>query len=375
MPDQQEIYRNRQTKLATVMKSSGMEMLILNAGPSLLYLTGLNFHLSERPVLLVFAPPEVPIIILPELEAGKVQVLQYPIQTFTYGEDPHSWPVIIKQALHKLLSSEKLPAGIEPRRMRALELGLLKEALDARTTTSAEELLATLRMHKDTGELAAMQKATAVAQAALMATLPSIRIGMSEKELAAELVLQILRNGSDPELPFMPIVSAGPNSANPHAVPTQRPLQSGDLLVIDWGASCDGYFSDLTRTFAVGEVETELQTIAEIVHQANSSAQAACRPGVSCGAVDEAARHVIERAGYGQFFTHRTGHGLGMESHEEPYMRAGNPMALAPGMTFTIEPGIYLPGRNGVRIEDNMAITIDGAQCLSDLPRQLLQVG
>jgi Xaa-Pro dipeptidase len=137
----------------------------------------------------------------------------------------------------------------------------------------------------------------------------------------------------------------------------------------------DGYISDLTRTFAVGEVEDEFRKIHQVVMEANAAGRAAAQPGVPCANVDFAARTVIEKAGYGQYFTHRTGHGIGMEPHEDPYMRGDNLELLSPGMTFTVEPGIYLPGRNGVRIEDNMFITENGAECLSDMPRELRVVG
>ena len=198
---------------------------------------------------------------------------------------------------------------------------------------------------------------------------------MTEKELASELVVQLLRHGSDSEMPFAPIVSGGPNSANPHASPTDRKLQIGDLLVVDWGATYEGYISDLTRTFAVGEVDVEYRKIHHVVQEANAAGRAAAKPGVPCADVDKAARGVIEKAGYAMYFTHRTGHGIGMEGHEEPYMRGDNMQLLEPGMAFTVEPGIYWPGRNGVRIEDNVVITETGADVLSDMPREICVVG
>jgi Xaa-Pro dipeptidase len=154
-------------------------------------------------------------------------------------------------------------------------------------------------------------------------------------------------------------------------VPGDRALSPGDLLVIDWGAGVDGYASDLTRTFSLGEPDPELASIAEVVLQANTAARDLCAPGIPTGQVDKAARDVIAAAGYAEYFIHRTGHGLGLESHEEPYIRAGDPQILAPGMTFTIEPGIYLPGRGGVRIEDNLLITPTAAETLTTLPRDL----
>jgi Xaa-Pro dipeptidase len=148
-------------------------------------------------------------------------------------------------------------------------------------------------------------------------------------------------------------------------------LAPGDLLVIDWGASYQGYISDLTRTFAIGKVDPVMERIVHLVQEANAAGQAAARPGQTAGAVDRAARSVIEQGGYGKYFTHRTGHGIGMEGHEPPYIRGDSELVLEPGMTFTVEPGIYLPGRNGARIEDNLLITMDGSESLSDLPRHL----
>jgi Xaa-Pro dipeptidase len=364
----------RQKKLGEAIRRAGLDGLVLNAGPSLVYLTGLHFHLSERPVVAFFTPDQPLAIALPELEVLKTRDLPYELQAFPYQEDPNSWLAAFTQA-GRSAGIHGRRVGVEPNRLRLLEFWLLEEAAAHARFESAEQVLATLRIQKDASEIDAMRKAVDIAQRALTATLPLIRTGMTENELASELVLQTLRAGSDGELPFTPIVSAGPNGANPHAVPTPRPLQAGELLVIDWGAAHAGYFSDLTRTFALGEVTPEWQRIAAVVEQANAAGRNAARPGVTAGEVDAAARRVIEEAGYGQQFIHRTGLGLGMEGHEEPYIRAGNPLVLAEGMTFTIEPGIYIPGKNGVRIEDNLAITANGAETLSSLARELLVVG
>jgi Xaa-Pro dipeptidase len=265
--------------------------------------------------------------------------------------------------------------GIEPRALRILEYRFLEQAIPSAIFPDTSSALSSLRLKKDASEIAHMQNAVKIAQNALEATLPLIKIGMTEHELSAELVLQLLRHGSQPEMPFSPIVSGGPNSANPHATPTERKLAAGDLLVIDWGATSGGYISDLTRTFAVGEVDAEYRKIHELVQQANAAGRAAGKPGAPCAAVDIAARTVIEQAGYGEFFTHRTGHGIGMEGHEEPYMRGDNMQLLEVGMAYTVEPGIYLPGRNGVRIEDDMVVTENDSLSLSDMPREIRVVG
>ena len=363
----------RQTKLYEELISNGLDSLILNAGPSLTYLTGLHFHLSERPVLVFFIPGRTPIIVLPELEMEKIKNLAFEIEAFPYGEDPQLWTSVFQKAFQAgELSGKK--NGVEPRQLRLLEFRLLLNATNIQDFLPADDTVARLRMVKEEIELSAMRKAGKIAEQALTALLPFIKFGISERELASELTLQLLRAGCDPQLPFSPIVSSGPNSANPHATPTDRTLTSGDLLVIDWGASYEGYLSDITRTFAIGKIDPELINIGKLVQEANTAGRKSAKPGIAVEIVDKAARDVIEAAGYGKYFTHRTGHGLGMEGHEEPYIRAGNQLLLMPGMTFTIEPGIYLPGRNGVRIEDDVVITETGAECLTSLPRDVIQL-
>lgn len=363
----------RQAKLGQALLSYGLDSLILNAGPSLTYLTGLHFHLSERPVLVIFTPGKTTKIVIPELEMEKLKNLPYEIESFSYGEDPSSWSTTFRSAVKTSEISGKRN-GIEPRQLRLLEYLLLTDAASAKDFIPAGECVAKLRMYKDEFEIDAMRKAARIAEKALTATLPYIKIDLTERDLAAELTLQLFRAGSDPQLSFSPIVSAGPNAANPHATPSERKLVSGDLLVIDWGASFDGYISDITRTFAIGKMEPEFLNICEIVHEANRAGREIAKPGMTANEVDRATRGVIEAAGYGKFFTHRTGHGLGMESHEEPYIRADNPMELEPGMSFTIEPGIYLPGRNGVRIEDDVVVTETGTDCLTSLPREVTKL-
>jgi Xaa-Pro dipeptidase len=352
------------------MKTAGLQGIALNAGPSLTYLSGLHFHLSERPVVGLFTMDNPPVFVLPELEAGKLGQLSYSFQEYTYGEDPETWLNVFRKAL----LAAQLPGrqvGIEPRQMRVLELNFLDSTELETRFVPGDSCLAEIRVRKDDAEIDAMQKAVYIAQIALQAALPEIQPGITERELAAEITVQLLRHGSDSEIPFTPIVASGPNSANPHAFPGNRRLQIGDLLIIDWGANVGGYFSDLTRTFAIGEPEDEMKMVAQTVHQANTAAQDIAGPGVAAQEIDQAARKVIEEKGYGQYFIHRTGHGLGLETHEEPYIRDGNPLPLESGMTFTIEPGIYIPGRGGVRIEDDVVITEQGLHSFSDLPREL----
>jgi Xaa-Pro dipeptidase len=364
----------RLDKLTASLLNSGLSAVALNPGPTLTYLTGVGFHLMERPVVLLVSPDKDPVLVLPELELPKVDLFPYKVQAFAYGENPSEWEDAFRNATQALgLDGKRI--GVEPRQMRLLEFRHIKAGAPEADYPDATDVLSELRLKKDKAEVDAMRQAVKIAQDALEAVIPKIKIGMTEKELSSELVMQLLKHGSESEMPFAPIVSAGPNSANPHASPTKRKIQVGDLLVVDWGASYDGYISDLTRTFAVGEVDEEYKKIHKIVQESNAAGRAAAKPGVPCANVDIAAREVIEKSGYGKYFTHRTGHGIGMEGHEAPYMRGDNMQILEPGMAFTVEPGIYLTNHNGVRIEDNMVITEAGVVSLSEMPREIRVVG
>jgi Xaa-Pro dipeptidase len=368
------IFPSRQQKLAQALQAAGLDALVLNPGPSLVYLTGLSFHLMERPLVAVFFPDHPPLLILPELEAARAAALPFPCQVITFNDNPATWTETYDRAARQAgIDGQRV--GLEPRRLRVLELRLLEGSAPRANFVSAEDHLSALRIQKDAGEMTAIRKAVEIAQLALTNTLGYVKVGMTELELASELSLQILRAGSQPEFPFAPIVSFGPNSANPHSVPGTRRLAPGDLLLIDWGAAYQDYISDLTRTFAAVEVDAEFANIARIVAEANAAGRQAARPGVPAGEVDRAARAVIEAAGYGPQFIHRLGHGIGLEAHEGPYMYGESQLLLAPGMTFTVEPGIYLPGRGGVRIEDNVVITTYGSETLSHYPRNLVVIG
>lgn len=367
-------FEARQNRLRQIMSAHQLKHLALNPGPTLTYLTGLHFHLMERPTILLFPADGIPSLILPTLEQGKIKQASYPLRAFPYGDDPATWAEVFRQAAQATML-EKQTIGVEANRWRFLELSYLRAASPTTQFTSADSVFEILRVQKEENEIVAMRKAVKIAQDALLATLPSVTPGVTERQLAAELSAQLLRHGSDSELPFPPIVASGENSADPHAAPTERRIQAGDLLLFDWGASYQGYISDLTRTFAIGKVDDELRHIAQIVNQANAAGRSVARPGVNACTIDLAAREVIEKAGYGQYFIHRTGHGIGLEAHEPPYIHAGNEALLATGMAFTIEPGIYLPGRGGVRIEDDVIINNEGVEILSSFARELVVLG
>ncbi len=364
---------NRIELLRQSVASFGLDGAVVNPGASLRWLTGLNFHLMERPVVLYLGREGRPQIILPELELAKLDGIRSELEVHAFGDDPSTWQGLFAKALG-LGVGQNLRIGVEPTGLRFLELDLLQKALPDAEFLNGSAIFADLRMIKDEHELKRMRKAAQIAEAALLETLKTIRVGQTEKEIAAELLIQLYQHGSDQELPFAPIVSSGPNSANPHASPSDRRLQAGDLLLFDWGAGFENYFSDITRCFFVDFVDERMIKIAETVQRANHYAISGGQAGMQAGDVDTIARTEIEESGFGEYFTHRTGHGLGMEAHEAPYIFRGNPLTLKRGMVFTVEPGVYVPGLGGVRIEDDVFVDEDGLTCLTSLPREVMTI-
>ncbi|MFQ5613319.1 MAG: M24 family metallopeptidase [Anaerolineae bacterium] len=366
---------SRIQRLQSEAAAAGLDAIAVVPGPNMGYLTGLTFHLSERPTVAFFPVDGSPALLVPALEGTKARNAPIEFMIFTY-DDVAGPAGAFGQALNVLnLAGKRL--GVEGRRMRFLEIDLMERSGHSPQLSNADEVIAQLRMRKDETEIEAMRRAVALAQQALEATLPAIKAGVTEKEIVAELTLQLLRAGSEAELPFQPLAAAGLNGANPHATASDSPVQPGDLLTLDWGAAVNGYFSDITRTYAIGGAPPpdELRRAYEVVREANRAGRAAVRPGATGQDVDRAARQVIEEAGLGRYFIHRTGHGLGLETHEEPDMKEGSLMPLEAGMTFTVEPGVYLPDLGGVRIEDDMVVTESGGESLTTLPRGLTTIG
>jgi Xaa-Pro dipeptidase len=261
--------------------------------------------------------------------------------------------------------------GVDGMTMRVTEWLAFSRIDPTLEVTPVEHELIRIRAQKTPDEVAAMRRAIAISEAALSQLLTEVQPGMSEKAIAARLDALMIEGGSD-GLAFESLVQTGPNSANPHGSSTQRPLQKDEFLLIDYGCKVDGYPADITRTFCLGAPSAEMQKIYDTVLHANEAAKAVAKPGVPCEQVDRAARQVIDQAGYGQYFIHRTGHGLGLDTHEPiPQIADGVEYPLTEGMTFTIEPGIYVPGLGGVRVEDNVLVTDTGLEVLTNFPRFL----
>lgn len=368
------MYNLRLEALRRLQTANAVEYVALMPGANLRYFTGLTTHLSERPTV-AFVPADGPLaILLPGLEAPAAQAhLPEDAQLFTYrDEDGH------EPAFHQVAEALQLDGkaiGVEYLAMRLLEMRRIEQAAPECRFVAIEPWLPELRMSKDETEIAHMRRAVEIAERALKRLLDdgSIHPGRTELEVAAALQVAMLQEGGQGQA-FSPIVVAGPNSASPHTSPSDRPLAEGDLLVIDWGTIFNGYRSDITRTFVLGVPTPEMVRIHDTVLAANQSGRLAARPGTPAQEVDRAARRAITLAGYGEYFIHRTGHGLGLETHEPPYMVEGNLELLKAGMTFTVEPGIYVPGVGGVRIEDDVVVTEEGVEALTTLSRDLISL-
>ena len=362
----------RVQKIYQIAENAGLDAIALIPGANLQYVTGIDFHLMERPLVAFFVPGKDPVAVLPALEEARLTESGIPFKLFPWSDSEGYQAAFAAAAGALNLINKRL--GVEELRMRVLESQIIEEYMLGVKLVPAGSALAELRLRKDADALAALRDAIRISEAALQACIDAVQPGMTEREITNRLVMEQLQRGGGKH-PFEPIVLSGPNSALPHGEPGERRVAAGEPLLIDFGTTVRGYASDITRTFSVGVASARLSEVYAIVRAANAAGRAAAGPGVPPEAVDRATRKVIEEAGYGPYFTHRTGHGLGLEAHEGPNIVEGNRLVLEPGMVFTIEPGIYLPGEVGVRIEDDMVITADGAESLTTFDRDLMVIG
>lgn len=357
----------RLDRLRARMRETGTDLVALAPGAHMDWLLGYHPHPDERPCLLCVTP-ERAAWLMPALNAeGTREHTDLPFYPWADADGPSG-------ALDALIAD----LGVSVARrialdetMRADHAFLVTGALPQASHTFSEETVGALRMRKDAAEIAAQKENALIADRAMEAALAAIRPGVTEIEVAAAARAHFAAEGARP---LFNIVGAGPNGAFPHHQSGDRPLAEGDAVVIDIGARKGLYSSDITRMAAVGHAPEGYQEVHDVVERAVQAALAAARPGVAAKEVDLAARGVIADAGYGDYFVHRTGHGLGVEGHEPPYLSSTSETILEEGMVFSIEPGIYIPGRFGIRLEDIVVLRADGPEILSERPRDLTVV-
>jgi Xaa-Pro aminopeptidase len=354
----------RLERLREAMANAEVDALLLSLGADLPWLTGYSAMPLERLTMLVVPlnQSEQPTLFVPELEAPRVEPVPEVFSLRPWGETED--PVGLVAAMVRSVAGTLPALAVSDRAWAVFLLGL-QQALPGATWRPASAVTAPLRAVKDAAEIDALASASAAADrvaAALLAGDIQIK-GRTERQVSAELSRRLLEEGHE-KVNFA-IVASGPNSASPHHEPTERVIGPEEPVVCDFGGSLGGYCSDITRTVFTGEPSPQLRRFYEVVADAQEAGIRAAQVGTPCSQVDAAARQVITEAGFGELFIHRTGHGIGLEEHEEPYMAPGNSSPIQPGHTFSVEPGIYLPGNYGVRIEDIVAATEEGPKPLN----------
>ncbi|MEM9344026.1 MAG: Xaa-Pro peptidase family protein [Pseudomonadota bacterium] len=355
---------DRRRRAANIAREAGLAALAVVPGANLFYLSGLHFHLNERPTLMVITASGDVAAIMPELERSKWSAAFPEAETF-YWQDSDGYDAAFR-ACAQLLDG---PLGVEGMRMRMFESDAMAAHLPQGGVVNADSQLASLRISKDADEVAALRKAIAISEAALGELIDGAREGDIEAALVARLKAALLHHGAE-GFSFNPLILSGPNAADCHGTPSDRAVCAGETLLIDFGATYGGMNADITRTFFCQHVPDDAHAIHETVRAANAHGKGIASPGVTCDALDRGTTGILQASPFARLIVHKTGHGLGLDVHEAPQVMVGNQTPLAPGMVVTIEPGLYQPGHLGVRIEDDVLITPDGCESLTAFPRE-----
>lgn len=358
---------DRLSRLRQAMKTEGVDLVALGPGAHMAWLLDVRPHGDERPLVACITADHSGFL-MPGLEADSArQQTDLPFFAWDDADGPDA-------ALARLLSEFNLTGArslVLDETMRADHAALIQDALPGATRQFTATTVGALRMRKDGDEYAKLKANARSADAAMKAAWAAMRPGMTEAEVAEVARESFLSQGAKP---LFTIIGAGPNGAFPHHHTGQTRLAGGQAVVMDIGAGMAGYSSDITRMAILGQTPEGYDRVHDIVDAAVEAALAAARPGVPAKAVDAAARGVIAEAGYGDYFLHRTGHGMGVEVHEPPYLTGASETLLDEGMVFSIEPGIYLPERFGIRLEEIVILRADGPEILSDLSRAAVRI-
>lgn len=360
---------NRLQHVLRTMSERDWDMVLITDPKHIYYLTGFSSDPHERFLGLVLLRGEEPLLMVPSLDAEAAAAASSVTRIVTHQDTDQPYELLRKQFAGSIRS-----LALEKDQLTVSRFELLQQYFEADEYADAGDMLRAMRVRKSPEEVAAMKNAAALVEKVLTEGLKHVKPGVREIELVAELEYLMKKLGANGPS-FDTMVLTGSNTALPHGVPGTREVMEGDLLMFDLGVYAGGYASDITRTFAVGEITPEAKTIYSTVLAANLAGISAVKPGVTYGSIDLTARAVIEQAGYGEAFLHRLGHGLGMDVHEYPSIHGLNTDMIQPGAVFTIEPGIYVPGVGGVRIEDDVLVTDSGVEVLTSFPKELTVIG
>jgi Xaa-Pro dipeptidase len=362
------VYKERLEKVEIRAREWGADFVLLTPSPSFLYLTGIDYEMRERLVALVLQPERDPFLVVPAFEASDHAAHTWIDEIVPWQEDEDPYGRVaeilaVQGNKPKVLMDENTPLGV----YWALERATSGFSASASITPTINAL----RLLKSNEELELMKKAGHIIDKAVMTAFEHARVGMTELELKQIVNNEIIRLGAKPTFAA---VQFGENSAAPHAEASSRELARGDVVLMDCGCSVEGYNTDQTRVGVVGEPNEEIERVYSLVLAAEETAIDRIEPGIACGTADGIARRVIEDGGYGEYFTHRLGHGIGIEVHEPPYIVRGNSLELAPGMCHSVEPGVYLEGKFGIRMEDLVCITQEGCEVITYSPKDLFEI-
>ncbi|QOT10473.1 aminopeptidase P family protein [Paenibacillus sp. JNUCC32] len=359
----------RLQSLLLSMKDQGWDHVLVTDPKHVYYLTGFASDPHERFLGLLLSSANDPVLIVPALDANAAEAAST-VKNIVTHQDTDNPYLLLKEQIQGTAGT----LALEKDQLTVSRYEQLRQHVNADRIEDVGLALRDLRIRKSAEEVKIIKNAVRLVEEVLTQSLARVKIGVSELELVAELEYLMKKLGADAPS-FATMVLSGPNTALPHGVPGARRIEAGDLLMFDLGVYAGGYASDITRTFAVGDLKPEAVNIYETVLAANLAGIQAVKPGVTYGSIDQAARNVIDGAGYGHAFVHRLGHGLGMDVHEYPSVHGLNQDILQPGAVFTIEPGIYLQGVGGVRIEDDVIVTGDGVEVLTSFPKELTVIG
>lgn len=365
-----DVHKRRRERLLESLPEN-VDTVFLPPSETLRYFTGLEMHASERPTLLALHRDAGPAAILPRLETGRVrEAVGDDTEFFVY--DDATDPVEAAKGAFQAYAAEfdtDAKTAAEYRSTRLLEAEVLSVSTPPGEVVDAEPYTAGLRERKDEQEVDALREAAAIIDRVLADVTPEVEPGTTERAVARKIQKRVLDSDAD-DLGVL-IVASGPNTAKPHTNTGGREIRDDDPLIVDAGVVYEGYYSDITRTYLVGSDDEQIREFHEVTREAARVAREAVEPGVELQEIDRAAREIVQDAGYGDAFPHRVGHGLGLEGHEPPYLVEGNDAPLEVGHVVTVEPGIYVEGVGGVRVEDDVIVTEDGAEVLTSSPREL----
>lgn len=359
---------HRLNSISTWMKENRVDVSFITSTENVFYLSGFYSDPNERLLALVLFQEEEPILVCPAMEKEEAKRSGWDKEIIGYSDIENPWE-LIKNAIYKRISKVSNMA-IEKEHMNVERFEILSNLLEDISFLTVEEHLRKLRMIKDSMELGKLRQACEFADYAIQVGCSEIKEGKTELDILAAIEFELKKKGIT-QMSFSTMVLTGANGASPHGTPGLTKIKKGDFVLFDLGVVVDGYCSDITRTIAYGDINETQKEIYDTVLKAQLKALEVSKPGVTCAEIDLTARKIISDAGYGEFFPHRLGHGLGIGVHEYPSLTEKNALLLAEGMVYTIEPGIYVPNVAGVRIEDDVYVTADGVEVLTKFPKEL----